>query len=411
MARFASLFTLFTAILGASALPLHRRCTPSSSGSVTATSTATSTTGVPPINVASGLPLPTSVGISVSIGLPTGSPTSTASGSPTATGIPTGSSTGVPTGTGSTSGTPTTSGSATPTSTGSSGSGSGSGSGPHWVIYSDAWVSGENGPPKASELDGYNAFLLSFWMTTGPVDQAIAWTQLDDATRKSTKAEYEQAGIKLMVSAFGATEQPTTGGADPVATADQLAAFVTQNDLDGVDIDYEDFQAINLKDGSAENWLIKFTTELRKKLPAGQYTITHAPVAPWFSGAPTYTSGAYLAVDKAVGSMIDWYNVQFYNQNSEYETCDGLLTKSSSAFPNSSVFEINKSGVPLDKIVIGKPANQADQTNGGFMSTGDLASCIATAKDKGWNAGVMTWEYPSADSQWIKAVRAQAFAA
>jgi hypothetical protein len=47
-------------------------------------------------------------------------------------------------------------------------------------------------------------------------------------------------------------------------------------DLDGIDVDYEDFPAMNRGDGSAENWLITFTTELRKLLPSGQYLITHA---------------------------------------------------------------------------------------------------------------------------------------
>ncbi|EIW78011.1 glycoside hydrolase family 18 protein [Coniophora puteana RWD-64-598 SS2] len=280
---------------------------------------------------------------------------------------------------------------------------------PHWVVYSDKWISGETGPPKTTDLVGYNTFLLSFWMSTGAADQAVMWSQMDAATRTSTKAEYEKAGIKLMVSAFGSSEAPTTSGADPVKTADSLATWVIQYGLDGVDIDYEDFQAMNKKDGTAENWLIKFTTELRKKLPSPQYVITHAPVAPWFSGAPTYPSGAYLAVDKAVGSMIDWYNIQFYNQYTEYTTCDGLLTKSSSQWPKSSVFEIAASGVPFNKLVIGKPATTGDQTNGGFMSTGDLATCIKTAKGKGWDAGVMTWQYPDGDSAWIKAVRAQAF--
>lgn len=37
-------------------------------------------------------------------------------------------------------------------STGSSGSGSTSSTGPHWVVYSDAWVSGENGPPAVSDI-------------------------------------------------------------------------------------------------------------------------------------------------------------------------------------------------------------------------------------------------------------------
>lgn len=78
-------------------------------------------------------------------------------------------------------------------------------------------------------------------------------------------------------------------------------------------------------------WLITFTKTLRDRLPMGQYIISHAPVAPWFSDA--YASGGYLEVNKQVGSMIDWYdfcllrihrkrltpsryNIQFYNQES-----------------------------------------------------------------------------------------------
>lgn len=40
--------------------------------------------------------------------------------------------------------------------------------------------------------------------------------QLSAAQRQSIKASYNAAGIKLMVSAFGATEAPTTAGLDPV---------------------------------------------------------------------------------------------------------------------------------------------------------------------------------------------------
>ena len=42
-----------------------------------------------------------------------------------------------------------------------------------------------------------------------------------------------------MISAFGSTDAPTSNGADAVDTANQLAAFVKQWGLDGVDIDYE----------------------------------------------------------------------------------------------------------------------------------------------------------------------------
>ena len=69
--------------------------------------------------------------------------------------------------------------------------------------------------------------------------------------------------------------------------------------------------AMDKRDGSAENWLIEFTRALRAALPAGQYIVTHAPVGPWFS--PAFPAG-YTEVHKQVGSLIDWYNVQFYNQ-------------------------------------------------------------------------------------------------
>ena len=46
-----------------------------------------------------------------------------------------------------------------------------------------------------------------------------------------------------MVSAFGATEHPTSTGYNPTTCANNLADFVLANDLDGIDIDYEDSAA------------------------------------------------------------------------------------------------------------------------------------------------------------------------
>ncbi|KAF8845083.1 glycoside hydrolase family 18 protein [Paxillus ammoniavirescens] len=274
---------------------------------------------------------------------------------------------------------------------------------PHFVIYSDKWISGENGPPTVTAIQGYNVFALAFWLISGPADQALEWTTLSASTRSSIKSSYAAAGIKLIVSAFGSTDAPTSTGANPTTTANNLAAFVIQYGLDGVDVDYEDFNAMNAMDGSAEAWLATFTTALRAKLPAGQYIITHAPVAPWFSAS--YKSGAYLKVHQTVGSLIDW----FYNQGAnEYVTCTGLLTASSSAWPNTSVFQIAAAGVTLNKIVIGKPATTADASNG-YMSPSTLAGCLGTAVGNGWNAGVMVWEYPDAGAAWIQTVRSVAF--
>jgi chitinase len=71
------------------------------------------------------------------------------------------------------------------------------------------------------------------------IGQAEEWTQLTAAQRSSLKASYNAAGIKLVVSAFGSTDAPTSSGADPVATANTMAAWVIQYGLDGIDVDYE----------------------------------------------------------------------------------------------------------------------------------------------------------------------------
>lgn len=41
-----------------------------------------------------------------------------------------------------------------------------------------------------------------------------------------------------MISAFGATEFPTSLGVDAATCATELATFVSQNNLDGVDLDW-----------------------------------------------------------------------------------------------------------------------------------------------------------------------------
>ncbi|KAF8634552.1 hypothetical protein AX17_004142 [Amanita inopinata Kibby_2008] len=279
---------------------------------------------------------------------------------------------------------------------------------PHFVLYSDKYVPGQTGPPPVSKVEGYNVVALSFLLTAGAFDKAQEWVWLSASDRAAVKQQYSAAGIKLIVSLFGATDAPTSSGADPVVTANTMAAWVMQYDLDGVDVDYEDFNAINAGDGKAEAWLATFTRQLRSRLPQGTYILTHAPVAPWFS-PNKFGGGAYSKVHSTVGNLIDWYNVQFYNQGAnEYTTCDGLLTMSSDQWPHSALFQIADSGVPLSKLVIGKPASPSDASNG-YMSTSTLAGCIQQAKKQGWSAGVSVWEYPNADASWIQQVRSQAF--
>ena len=110
-------------------------------------------------------------------------------------------------------------------------------------------------------------------------------------------------------------------------------------------------------------------------------------MAPWFSRSSTFSAGAYLTINQNVGNLIDWYNIQYYNQGSDmYTDCEGLLTKSGSSFPNTAVMQLADAGVDLNKIVIGKPGIASDASDG-FISTTTLASCVKQAQAKGWNAG------------------------
>ncbi|KIJ53594.1 glycoside hydrolase family 18 protein [Sphaerobolus stellatus SS14] len=273
---------------------------------------------------------------------------------------------------------------------------------PRFVVYWDHWVDGQNGPPNPSVFEGYNVVMLSFLLSWYPADQAAAWASLSYDERIAIKQRYNAAGIKLMVSAFGATDTPTTSGTDPTALAQWMAEWVKAYNLDGIDIDYEDFNAV--WSGASVDWLSTFTQVLRDNLPQGEYFITHAPVAPWFCAAG---GNSMVEVNNRVGGLIDWYNVQFYNQLDQYQNCESLIWSSGGTYPGSSVFEIANAGVDLNKIVVGKPASWDEATNGGYMDPGFLSSCLKQAADNGWRGGAMVWEYPTADSQWIKTVRDQ----
>ena len=117
---------------------------------------------------------------------------------------------------------------------------------------------------------------LSFLLSTGPAAEALDWAQLDSGTRQQLKKQYNDAGIKVIVSAFGSNEEPTTSGVDPNTTAHTMAQWVIANDLDGIDVDYEDLTAMTLSNGEAEAWLTSFTETLRQTLPKGKYILTHA---------------------------------------------------------------------------------------------------------------------------------------
>ncbi|ORY50406.1 hypothetical protein BCR33DRAFT_734374 [Rhizoclosmatium globosum] len=122
-----------------------------------------------------------------------------------------------------------------------------------------------------------------------------------------------------------------------------------------------------------------------------------------------HVGGGYLTVHQAVGDLIDFYNVQFYNQNGmAYDTCQSIFYASGGGIPGTSVFEIAKKGIPLNKLVVGKPISWDGVVNSGYMDPWIMATCLPDAKAKGWDAGVMGWQYSLDPSyQWISALNTQ----
>lgn len=107
------------------------------------------------------------------------------------------------------------------------------------------------GVPGYATNSIYNYFAFAFWSYNGPLDVSTVWANPltyfgADSPFGKTKAEiqanlkkkYNDAGIKILVSAFGATEFPTTAKYDPIETATRLGNFVLANNLDGADIDW-----------------------------------------------------------------------------------------------------------------------------------------------------------------------------
>lgn len=240
------------------------------------------------------------------------------------------------------------------------------------------------GVPGYASPNDYNYIAYAFWLTTGPADIALLWSnpvqymgtafgQTNEEIQLFLKSKFIEANIKLLVSAFGSTDHPTSK--DPIVVAQDLANFVLSNHFDGVDIDYEENAAMEA--GTGVPWLISFTTKLRELLPGK--IITHAPQGPYFK-SEVYPQEGYVGVHNAVGNMIDFYNVQFYNQgNTQYNSYTELFTQASGYFSGTSVKEIIDRGIPSEKIVVGKPASQADVMNTGYVNLADVGSWGAQA--------------------------------
>ncbi|WDE01059.1 glycosyl hydrolase family 18 protein [Thalassomonas actiniarum] len=213
-------------------------------------------------------------------------------------------------------------------------------------------------------------------------------TTLTQATTQAV-SNLQASGKKVLLSFGGGTVASDTYhqlAGNETQLAQNIAGFITDNQLNGVDIDFEDTAAFTGDAGyNGVDFLINLTKALRLVLPAPNYLITHAPQPPYLeSGNPM---GGYVQVMAEAGEDIDWLNLQFYN-NPPW-----------SANPQEIVCSYEKyaqlPGLDAEKLLIGLPVTQHD-AGSGYMPVDEIISdVIEPVQANGTLGGMMNWQFSS----------------
>ncbi|WNO08347.1 glycoside hydrolase family 18 protein [Teredinibacter sp. KSP-S5-2] len=229
------------------------------------------------------------------------------------------------------------------------------------------------------------------WQLGGGI--AATSTSLTSTTRQAIQ-ELHEAGKKVLIS-FGGGEMSSAAYQALVGHEDELAKsiadFVQENQLDGVDIDWEDTGAFTGVAGySGVNFLISLTKNLRESLPAEKFVISHAPQPPYLQQGSGMDG--YIQVMAEVGLLIDWLNVQFYNNHPWSSNPEQIIAacKAFSALP----------GITAEKILVGLPVTEHDAGSGYLPIATIVEQVITPLKAQGDFGGMMNWQF-SSDQQYF----------
>eukprot|EP00382_Lankesteria_abbotti_P003266 CAMPEP_0113848312 /NCGR_PEP_ID=MMETSP0372-20130328/2405_1 /TAXON_ID=340204 /ORGANISM="Lankesteria abbotti" /LENGTH=303 /DNA_ID=CAMNT_0000817777 /DNA_START=99 /DNA_END=1006 /DNA_ORIENTATION=- /assembly_acc=CAM_ASM_000359 len=229
---------------------------------------------------------------------------------------------------------------------------------------------------------------------------------MDDADKQACLDYVHSKGSKLIVSSGGATEIPYSYDATDYGQA--LASAALTNGFDGVDFDMELLPAGFGDNPTYYQWLVTATTVTRQAfIDAGkpEMEISHAPQAPYF-GPWAGSNKGYTQLMIDLGDVVDHYLIQYYNQQScSYDSYSSIFVTAGNCWASdTALLEIQTSlGAAnshlFNKLTLGKPLNQQDAYNTGFVPMNTLQQYICKAEQEiGYTGGVMVWMYRTAAS-------------
>jgi chitinase len=254
----------------------------------------------------------------------------------------------------------------------------------------------------------YTDVILEYLLTDGNLNVYGDGGAFDSNTGNLSNPDdirtLQNAGKNVLVSFGGDTGTfPTSAwkncAQNVVTVANNIAGFVKNNGLNGVDIDFEDSNAFTQTQASGYSgvqFLIALTQGLAQALPPGQNIITHAPQTPyWYQGD---YQAAYLQIWQQAGDQITWFNNQFYS-NPDYDATSQLKVQTYQYIANIS------GGPPPQKLLVGVPLTSSVE---GYITIDDMVQNVITPLEAtfgGEFGGVMAWQFSfDTDGNWSNGI-------
>lgn len=262
------------------------------------------------------------------------------------------------------------------------------------IGYFSNWITLEE---VKSKSEGYTDLLFSFWQDpeTGVKGAAEAVMKNPDILRF-----LKSKNKKCILAAGGEYLDPLDYDAISYGTA--LAKYAIEHQFEGVDLDIE---RISMNPQTIQ-WLIDATLAVRQISNEFNYPlqISHAPQAPFFS-----SDGGYSDVERGTNGIIEYYNIQYYNQGGweyqSYKNYESLFDEQYNNIENPSCIpSIIKQGISGDKLIIGKPITQSDVNNTGYIPLETLENILKKAITNEIRfGGIMGWKVDSdVNGEWGK---------